>query len=153
MAEETTYPLNQDGPDIQRAIDAALAIDEKLEREVERATQAESGKQDTLVSGTNIKTVNNQSLLGSGNIEIQGGGGSTTVIDNLNSTSTTAALSANQGRVLKGMVDNKQETLVSGTNIKTINGTSILGSGNINIDGGGDTMEPITEDEINEICV
>lgn len=32
------------------------------------------GKQDALVSGTNIKTVNNQSLLGSGNIEIQGGG-------------------------------------------------------------------------------
>ena len=32
-----------------------------------------NGKQDTLVSGTNIKTVNNQSLLGSGNIEIQGG--------------------------------------------------------------------------------
>ena len=29
-----------------------------------------SGKQDTLVSGTNIKTVNNQSLLGSGNIII-----------------------------------------------------------------------------------
>lgn len=33
-------------------------------------------KQDTLVSGTNIKTINNQSLLGSGNIDIQGGGGS-----------------------------------------------------------------------------
>ena len=32
-------------------------------------------KQDTLVSGTNIKTINNQSLLGSGNIDIQGGGG------------------------------------------------------------------------------
>lgn len=32
------------------------------------------GKQDTLVSGTNIKTINNQSLLGSGNIDIQGGG-------------------------------------------------------------------------------
>ena len=30
-------------------------------------------KQDTLVSGTNIKTVNNNSLLGSGNIEITGG--------------------------------------------------------------------------------
>jgi len=29
-----------------------------------------SGKQDTLVSGTNIKTVNNNSLLGSGNISI-----------------------------------------------------------------------------------
>lgn len=33
-------------------------------------------KQDTLVSGTNIKTVNNTSLLGSGNITIEGGGGS-----------------------------------------------------------------------------
>lgn len=32
-------------------------------------------KQDTLVSGTNIKTINNQSILGSGNINIQGGGG------------------------------------------------------------------------------
>lgn len=31
-------------------------------------------KQDTLVSGTNIKTINNQPLLGEGNIEIQGGG-------------------------------------------------------------------------------
>ena len=34
-------------------------------------------KQDALVSGTNIKTINNQSVLGSGNITIQGGGSST----------------------------------------------------------------------------
>ena len=34
-----------------------------------------AAKQDALVSGTNIKTINNQSLLGSGNIDIQGGGG------------------------------------------------------------------------------
>ncbi len=33
------------------------------------------GKQATLVSGTNIKTINNESILGSGNIDIQGGGG------------------------------------------------------------------------------
>lgn len=33
-------------------------------------------KQDALVSGTNIKTINNQSLLGSGNITISEGGGS-----------------------------------------------------------------------------
>lgn len=32
-------------------------------------------KQDELESGVNIKTINNQSLLGSGNIDIQGGGG------------------------------------------------------------------------------
>lgn len=37
-------------------------------------------KQDTLVSGTNIKTINNTSLLGSGNIDIQGGGGSGTLL-------------------------------------------------------------------------
>ena len=30
-----------------------------------------SGKQDALVSGTNIKTINNQSILGSGNIDVQ----------------------------------------------------------------------------------
>ena len=36
-------------------------------------TAATSTKQDTLVSGTNIKTINNESLLGSGNIDIQGG--------------------------------------------------------------------------------
>ena len=38
-----------------------------------------TGKQDTLVSGTNIKTVNNTSLLGSGNISISGGGDVTDV--------------------------------------------------------------------------
>ena len=32
--------------------------------------------QEKLVSGTNIKTINNQSLLGGGNISISGGGGS-----------------------------------------------------------------------------
>jgi hypothetical protein len=35
-----------------------------------------NSKQDTLVSGTNIKTVNGNSLLGSGNVVIAGGGGS-----------------------------------------------------------------------------
>ena len=38
-------------------------------------TAATSTKQDTLVSGTNIKTINGETLLGEGNIEIQGGGG------------------------------------------------------------------------------
>lgn len=43
-----------------------------------------SGKQDILVSGVNIKTVNGKSLLGSGNIQISGGtsggGGSEVII-------------------------------------------------------------------------
>lgn len=53
-------------------IDAALAgkantADTYTKTQVDNAL---GGKQDKLVSGTNIKTVNNQSLLGEGNIEI-----------------------------------------------------------------------------------
>ena len=44
-------------------------------------TAATSGKQDTLVSGTNIETINNESILGSGNITIQGGGGGSNIIE------------------------------------------------------------------------
>lgn len=40
-----------------------------------RLTSLETQKQDNLVSGFNIKTINGSSILGSGNIEIQGGGG------------------------------------------------------------------------------
>lgn len=40
-----------------------------------------NSKQDNLVSGTNIKTINNQSLLGSGNINIQGGGSGSSVVE------------------------------------------------------------------------
>lgn len=88
------------------------------------------GKQATLVSGTNIKTINGQSLLGDGNLEITSGG-SLTVEDLLTSTSPTNALSANQGRVLDEKISSKQNALVSGTTIKTFNGQSLLGSGNI----------------------
>lgn len=42
----------------------------------------ENNKQDVLVSGVNIKTINDESILGSGNITIQGGGsGSTNYAD------------------------------------------------------------------------
>ena len=37
---------------------------------------------------------------------------------------------------LQNALNNKQATLISGTNIKTINNTSLLGSGNITISGG-----------------
>ena len=91
-------------------------------------------KQDTLVSGTNIKTVNGTSLLGSGNIEIS------TDVD-LSSYATKEELNA------------KQDTLVSGTNIKTVNGTSLLGEGNITIsgEGGADLSRYYTKAEIDEM--
>lgn len=85
-----------------------------------------NAKQDELVSGTNIKTVNSTSLLGSGNIDVQETLVSGTNIKTVNSTS------------LLGSGDvTVQETLVSGTNIKTINNQSLLGSGNITISSGG----------------
>lgn len=49
------------------------------------------GKQDTLVSGENIKTINNQSILGSGNIEIGGGSGA---VDSVNGKTGTVVLNA-----------------------------------------------------------
>ena len=202
-----------------------------------------SQKQDKLVSGTNIKTINGQSLLGNGNIEITGGStegpGTETIetdalslmtygkaveqnseqgtvgniVDNASCWATVNPVSVTEGqeytltmdgtwmwvftyddsdnfvsslttgsegnpqtftftpdtsnirfgcydanraltyctltttRTTGGGIDTskfatkadlakKQNTLVSGTNIKTINGMSMLGSGNISISGG-----------------
>ena len=43
----------------------------------------------------------------------------------------------NVENTLQSNIDKKQDTLQSGTNIKTINGNSLLGSGDITIEGGG----------------
>ena len=57
-----------------------------------------NAKQDTLVSGTNIKTINNQSLLGSGNITIEGGsgGGEANVIETVKVNGTTLTPDSNK---------------------------------------------------------
>ena len=83
-------------------------------------------KQDLLVSGTNVKTINGNSILGSGNLDV---GANITVDSALSSSSENPV----QNKVVKTAVDSKQDTLVSGNNIKTINNTSLLGSGNITI--------------------
>lgn len=63
-------------------------------------------KQPTLVSGTNIKTINNESIIGEGNISIQGGGGSITVDTSLDSGSTNAiANNAVTNNTLSGGVE------------------------------------------------
>ena len=59
-------------------------------------------KQDTLVSGTNVKTINNQSILGSGNITIEGG--STITIDSVMSDTSVNAV---QNKVIKSYIDGK----------------------------------------------
>lgn len=201
-------------------------VDEIEEVTASALVELHSTKQDILVSGTNIKTINNESILGSGNIVIQGGsgGGSYTaganidITDNVISvtgitvpTSNTAFTNdagyVNSGEVetqitskgyitgytetdplfqasaasgiseqdisnwnakldssaltpyytsaqtdtaISNATSGKQDTLVSGTNIKTINNQSLLGSGNIEIQGGsggGSNIIEITQAE------
>ena len=100
----------------------------------------DSSKQDTLVSGTNIKTINNQSILGSGNITIQGSGGSGVwgaITGDIEDQTDLMGKFTQFEETVASELSGKQNTLVSGTNIKTINNTSILGEGNISISGGG----------------
>jgi hypothetical protein len=178
---------------------------------ISTATQtALNAKQNTLVSGTNIKTINTQSILGSGDITIGGSAtwgsitgtlstqtdlqtalngkqntittgtisqyfrgdlslatldktavglgnvvnADTTTTANITDSSNKRFITDAQQTVLSntsntntgdnavnslysGLSTSKQDTLVSGTNIKTINGTSVLGSGDIVISGGG----------------
>ena len=80
-------------------------------------------------SPSRFKTINGQSIIGTGNISISGGGGSITVDSAIDATSTNPV----QNKVIATALNNKQTALVSGTNIKTINETSVLGSGDITI--------------------
>jgi hypothetical protein len=49
---------------------------------------------------------------------------------------------------VENALSNKQTILKSGSNIKTINGKSILGSGDIEIEGGGDVSTLATKEEL-----
>jgi len=145
-----------------------------------RVDELEADKQDALVSGVNIKTVNGNSLLGSGDLPISGGGGisdgdkgditvsgSGTVwtIDNLavnnakiNDVAATKVTQDTNHRFVtdaeKSTYNLKQDALVSGTNLKTLEGQSLLGSGNIdltksdvglsNVDNTSDLNKPIS---------
>lgn len=58
-------------------------------------------------------------------------------LDGLGLDSPTITAINNAISVINGLLNNKQDILVSGTNIKTINGQSLLGTGDIEIEGGG----------------
>ena len=62
--------------------------------------------------------------------------GVTKLSSSTSSTSTTLAATASAVKSAYDLANGKQDKLVSGTSIKTINGESILGSGNIEIEGG-----------------
>lgn len=55
------------------AADSVLSALGRLQKQISDAITAIGGKQDALVSGTSLKTVNGSSLLGSGNIAISSG--------------------------------------------------------------------------------
>lgn len=74
-----------------------------------------SGKQDTLVSGTNIKTINGEPILGSGNIEISSGGPVDTAMSD---TSENAV----QNKVIKKYIDDLVGNIL--TQLQEINGTN-----------------------------
>lgn len=134
--------------------DYALKSDlNTLATKEELATKADasalSSKQNTLVSGTNIKTINGETILGSGNLVIQSG---TSNWDDIQGKPQFAEVATSgdyndlinkptipdvSDLATKQEIAGKQDTLVSGTNIKTINGNSVLGAGDITIQAGG----------------
>lgn len=109
-----------------------------------------SNKQDILISGTNIKTVNNQTIVGEGNINAgitdvpndgtkyvrQNGKWVTetpipTNISEFENDSNYITSADIQNLATKDEVNKKQNALISGENIKSINGESVVGSGNV----------------------
>lgn len=98
-----------------------FATQANLSSAVTQLTTNIAKKQDKLVSGTNIATINNNSILGSGNFDL----------------------------ATSSQLRDYQPKLVSGTSIKTINGESILGSGDITISGGGSSSGSAAYPEVN----
>jgi len=103
-----------------------------------------------LVSGTNIKTINSQSILGTGDLTVTATADWTTLTNKPTTIAGFGITDAFDGAfssltgaptTLSGYgITDAQEILVSGTNIKTINGASILGSGDLTVTGSyGDT--------------
>lgn len=109
-----------------------------------------SGKQATLVSGTNIKTVNNQSLLGSGNITIGG------AVDSVNGQTGAVVLTASD---VGALPDSTVIPTVNNSTISFTQGGVSKGSFTLNqstgatiaLDVGGSDVEAFTAAEVQTI--
>ena len=119
-----------------------------------------STKQDTLVSGTNIKTINGTSLLGSGDITIEGGSGNVDLSDYYTKSETNALVSPKLSQVTLTQAEydalqtkeNNVLYIISDAEdlkFKTINGQQITGEGNITIDTDVDLSGYATKSELN----
>lgn len=109
------------------------------------ATVATSGSYNDLNNKPTIPTVNNATLTiqkNGTNVATFTANASNNVTANISvptvtSTYTATGTDAVNGVAVSNAIATKQDNLVSGTNIKTINGNSLLGSGNIEIESGG----------------
>lgn len=85
IIEEIQNDLSETERNLSQEIINRVAADDSMQLEI-------NAKQNTLVSGTNIKTINNQSILGSGNITVEGG---TATDVQINGSSITVSGTAN----------------------------------------------------------
>lgn len=85
IIEEIQNDLSETERSLSQEIINRAAADDSMQLEI-------NAKQNTLVSGTNIKTINNQSILGSGNITVEGG---TATDVQINGSSITVSGTAN----------------------------------------------------------
>lgn len=132
----------------QEGLDRALGVlDQRTQYLINK--RSGGGQVDSVVAGTNI-TVDNTDPANPIISSTGGGSGTVTSVDatvptgltisgSPITTSGTLVFDLDTGYVipLQSTIDGKQATLVSGTNIKTINGTSLLGSGDVTISGVG----------------
>ena len=86
--------LNSGGDKIEIRLDNAIL--ESITNAISDISKLKTGKQDNLVSGTNIKSINGVSLLGSGDITIESGGGASGVQFSGPSTATNGTITQGQ---------------------------------------------------------
>ena len=130
---DTLYVIS-DAPAVEIPDTSNFVDKETLTYEIDAINIALNQKQDTLVSGQNIKTINNQSIVGSGDIIIESGGN---------------IVEFTQSEYNAIIPDSDTLYLISDSNIyttlKTINGESIIGEGDIKVEASVDLTGYATE--------
>ena len=115
-----------------------------------------------LKSGTNIKTINGESILGSGDIVISGGGEETDPVwtaEKVNYYTKTEVDTSLESKANKTEIPTVPTNVSAFTNdagyltqhqtLKTINGETIVGNGNIEISSGEETDPIWTAEKVN----
>lgn len=108
----------------------------QIDKMLEDVNGTLKGKQDALYSGKNIKTINGESILGDGDLKIEGGGKlpEGQYVNRVDNTDTFIRFN------LKNFDGSNDD--YKAVNFKTINGETLLGDGDIEIQGGGGAELP-----------